>query len=422
MALLAYNAQHTQHDGPMNENAGRVEACVYELHRLGLWSRCELVAPEHGAQGEEHAQLLHTAEHLSAIAAECASAGATDGVWFCGTCTLQNEAEAGACIACGTVRQAAATSGANAYVIPEGKTSVYLCAKSLQTALMNCALAVEAARRVCVSNSGGFALVRPPGHHASSEHWGSYCLLNTVAVVARRLLDEGRASRVLIIDWDVHHGDGTQALLESDPVLRSGCAFVSVHRHDKGFWPRSGSVGEAARPDGTLLNVPLRGIGFGDADYYAVWKELVVPLAARYGPDAIVVSAGYDCAAGDPLGRFAVSSAGFCWLTRLTLGLLPSVSSAGSAVLEREGGTVNTATAAAAGEGGGVLFVLEGGYDVGEARPGVAPHAPLASGVAATVEGLLAGAAELESLPNGWQEEVRPETLAVIDDVRRTSK
>ena len=434
MALLAYNAQHTQHDGPMNENAGRVEACVRELQRVGLWSQCELVTPESDrssslvARGEELARLLHTAAHLADISAECASAGATDRIWFCSVCTLQNEAGAGECIMCGTQRRIAGTAGdAGAYVIPEAKTDAYLCPKSLETALVNCALAVEVARRLCDDHghSGGFALARPPGHHASSEKWGSYCLLNTVAIVARRLLDERKASRILIIDWDVHHGDGTQALMDSDHVLRSGCAFVSVHRHDKDFWPCSGNVGEAGRRDGTLINVPLRGSGFGDADYYAVWEEIVLPLARRYSPDAILVSAGYDCAAGDPIGRFSVSSAGFFWLTRLTLGLLPSARPREPAAHGKESDRNDTVVAAGTegegegdGEGGGVLFVLEGGYDVGEARPGVAPHSPLASGVTATVEGLLAGAAGVDSLPVGWRANVRPETRDVNDEVK----
>ena len=135
------------------------------------------------------------------------------------------------------------------------------------------------------------------------------------------------------------------------------------------------------------MNVPLRGTGYGDADYFRVFERVVLPLAARERPDAVLVSAGYDCAAGDMLGRFDVSSPGFGALTRLVLGL--------------------------AGGAHGTLLVLEGGYDV----DGTAGHRGLVGGVCASIDGLREGPMGVEALPGGWRERVRPETEQVIEEV-----
>ena len=383
--LLAYNADHDRHDGRMNENAGRVRAAHDELRRSGLWARCELLLQAPSAA--VYAETLHSARHLAMLrTAFLESRG-----WFCAVCTLENAADAAECMACCTAR---GRDEGCSFCIPEGKTSVHLCAASLDVALTNCALCAEAARRGCATRTPAFALVRPPGHHASSESFGSYCLLNTVGITARALLQPSPsaagaalAQRILIIDWDIHHGDGTQALVLGDGALREACTFVPIHRHDEGFWPKSGGVGEGSggAAGGRVVNVPLRGTGYGDADYYRVFERLVVPLAARLQPDAVLVSAGYDCAAGDLLGRFQVSSTGFCHLSRLVLGLA----------------------------GGAALFVLEGGYDV----DGSSGHAPLVAGVCASVDGMLQGAMGIEDLPSGWRREVKPQTDAVLDEV-----
>jgi len=154
--------------------------------------------------------------------------------------TFGNATEESTCQVCG---QARATLG---FVIPEGKSDVYLCEESLSVALANCNSCCQAAQQLVSSSdelSSVFCLVRPPGHHASSQHYGSYCLINTIAVVAKTLLlSSNAASKILIVDWDVHHGDGTQALVEQDSMLAESCQFVSIHRHDKDFWPKSGAV------------------------------------------------------------------------------------------------------------------------------------------------------------------------------------
>jgi len=272
-----------------------------------------------------------------------------------------------------------------------GKTSVYLCERSLEAALHNCAVTSELAGAIWYGKApSGMALVRPPGHHAFSQSFGSYCLLNTVAITARWLLERpGGPQKILIVDWDVHHGDGTQSLVEADDLLQKACLFVSVHRHDRDFWPTSGAVGEGAR--NTVVNVPLCGRGFGDADYFAVFADIVLPLAKSFRPDIVLVSAGYDCARGDLLGCFDVSSNGFFMMTRLLL------------------------DARGTGLGVPALFVLEGGYDVAEDPED--PHGPLCTGVQATVQGLLAGPVTVSELPAGWRDAARAETSEVIAQV-----
>ena len=215
--LLAYNPSHVRHTGKTNECAARVEAVVDDLRENGLWSRCQLVSVTTTAS-EIAATALHTAEHL----AELRTGFKSVNMWNCSQCTFSNEMSADSCDICGASYQ-------SEFVIPEGKSDVYLCDKSLQVALANCSLCTEAATRLLSDNSivGGFALVRPPGHHAHSGYFGSYCLINTVAVVCKMLLADG-PKRIFIVDWDVHHGDGTQALVESDSVLSKHTMFVSI--------------------------------------------------------------------------------------------------------------------------------------------------------------------------------------------------
>ena len=144
------------------------------------------------------------------------------------------------------------------FLIPSDKSDCYLCPNSFNVAMSNCAAVMEAAQKVLLDEQihSSFALIRPPGHHASSESFGSYCLLNTVAITAYHTIITCK-KRILIVDWDVHHGDGTQAIVESfseDEFLKEQCHFVSIHRHDDGFWPKSGRIEEGGD---SILNVPL---------------------------------------------------------------------------------------------------------------------------------------------------------------------
>lgn len=163
----------------------------------------------------------------------------------------------------------------------------------------------------------GFAIVRPPGHHAEPGLAGGFCLINNVAVAAayaRAKLDG--VQRVLIVDWDVHHGNGTQSIFYQDPSV----LYFSVHRYEgENFYPFSkiGSPNVCGAGDGQgyTVNVGWSHRGMGDAEYLAVWEFLLIPMVMEFDPDLVLVSAGFDAAEGD-VGECRVTPEGFAKLTR----------------------------------------------------------------------------------------------------------
>lgn len=178
----------------------------------------------------------------------------------------------------------------------------------------------------------GFALVRPPGHHAEQNWSMGFCLFNNVAIGARYALEILNWQRVLIVDWDLHHGNGTQhSFYDTDKVL-----YFSTHQYP--FYPGSGAVTEQGNGagEGYNVNVPLQG-GQGDMGYARIFNELLVPVARQYKPDLILVSAGFDIVMGDPLGSMAVTSTGFAYLTRV-LGELADELCDGRLLMTLEGG------------------------------------------------------------------------------------
>lgn len=167
--------------------------------------------------------------------------------------------------------------------------------------------AVDAALDGRVNRS--FAIVRPPGHHATPERGMGFCLLNNVAVAAAHALARG-LTRVLIVDWDVHHGNGTQdAFYASDQVL-----FFSTHQYP--FYPGTGAANETGlgKGEGYTINVPLSA-GQRDETYLRLFDERLLPAAQRYRPELVLISAGYDAHALDPLGGMRLTESGFAALT-----------------------------------------------------------------------------------------------------------
>jgi acetoin utilization deacetylase AcuC-like enzyme len=197
-----------------------------------------------------------------------------------------------------------------------------------------------------------FAVVRPPGHHASRERAAGFCLINNVAVAAMALRARGIAQRIAILDWDVHHGDGTQAIFDADPDL----LYASTHQSP--LYPGTGDAADRGSGPGlgSKHNAPLPP-GSGDEAFVEAWLTRLLPAAATFGPQAILVSAGYDAHRLDPLAELNVTESGY------------------RAVAEAVGRVAYEAGLA------GVALTLEGGYDLGALR----------DSAAATVEGLLAG-------------------------------
>jgi acetoin utilization deacetylase AcuC-like enzyme len=180
----------------------------------------------------------------------------------------------------------------------------------------------------------GVALPRPPGHHARPSHAMGFCLLNNVAVAAAHARARG-LSRVAIVDWDVHHGNGTQEMFWRDPSI----LYVSTHQFP--FYPGTGDVDEIGEGEGKgyTVNVPLRA-GGGDDVYASAFERVVLPVLESYAPELVLVSAGFDAAARDPLAQMEVSAEAFGWMAA---------------------GIARVASASAKGR---VALVLEGGYDL----------------------------------------------------------
>jgi acetoin utilization deacetylase AcuC-like enzyme len=220
----------------------------------------------------------------------------------------------------------------------------YTSAESQGVALLAAGAAIDAVKiAMNVDDSGrgrpsgrpglnaALAMVRPPGHHAERGRAMGFCLFNNVAVAAAHARADG-ASRVAIVDYDVHHGNGTQHMFESDP----GVLYVSLHQFP--FYPGTGAAAEIGRGAGTgfTVNLPLE-VGAVDEDYRVAFSEVVVPVLRQYDPDLLLVSAGFDAHERDPLAGMRLTSGAFAAMT-MELRRVAEERSEGRLVLVTEGG------------------------------------------------------------------------------------
>jgi acetoin utilization deacetylase AcuC-like enzyme len=190
--------------------------------------------------------------------------------------------------------------------------------------------------------SNGFALVRPPGHHAVPGRAMGFCLFGNTAIAARVVREMPGVERVVVVDFDVHHGNGTQAILEEDPDIM----FISSHQYP--FYPGTGAAYEIGTglAQGTKVNVPLS-VMMGDEAIKRLYGEFVFPLIRRFEPQLIIISAGFDSHWDDPLANIGLTLTGYQWLVR---------------------GLIDLADALCDGK---IVFALEGGYNLQVLAPGV---------------------------------------------------
>ncbi|HEY8489658.1 MAG TPA: histone deacetylase [Dehalococcoidia bacterium] len=288
---LYYDPGHRRHAAAGHvEQPGRADAVMALLDGAGISGRCMGLTARPAERAD--LELVHTPAHVDYIQ-RLSSAG---GGWI--------------------------------------DVDTYVAASSWEvarTAVGGCLAAVDAVLTGSVQSA--FAVVRPPGHHAERGRAMGFCLFNNVALAARHAQRRHGLARVAILDFDVHHGNGTQEIFYDDPSV----LFFSVHQYP--FYPGTGHWEETGEGEarGTTMNVPLPA-GCGDGVYTAVFQELAVPLVRRFRPDLILVSAGFDAHLADPLAGMQVTAAGYRRLAETAAGLAEELC------------------------GGRSVWVLEGGY------------------------------------------------------------
>ena len=203
-----------------------------------------------------------------------------------------------------------------------------------EIAALSAGLAVTAVREVLAGNlANAYALCRPPGHHCLPAWPNGFCLLANIAIAVEAALAEGRASKVAVLDWDVHHGNGTEAIFYE----RGDVLTVSIHQ-ERNYPLDTGAVDDRGKGPGmgANLNIPLPP-GAGNVVWMAAMERLALPAIEAFSPDLIVVASGYDAALVDPLGRMVLSAAGFRAMTEATMAVAERVCG-GRLVLVHEGG------------------------------------------------------------------------------------
>jgi len=336
---LVYDPIYLKHDtGYHVETARRLEAIISHLEQTGLKQKLTPIKPRPATI--EELSRVHQEQYISHVE-EVARGG---GGWLDGDTVMSPDSYAAALYAAGGVIEATGT-------VMNGEVN------------------------------SAFALVRPPGHHATSRRAMGFCLFNNVAIAAKSAVAKFGLEKVLIIDFDVHHGNGTQEAFYVNPQV----LYISTHQHP--FYPGTGGIEEAGMgmAKGTTVNIPLPA-GCGDAEYEQVFAQIVVPAAKRFGPGLILVSAGYDSHWADELALMQVSVAGFAQMVRIIRGLADELC------------------------GGRLVFVLEGGYHL----------VALATSVKATFDVLLGNADAEDTLGPSPGRVTAPDVTPLLRKIRET--
>ncbi len=294
-----YDPLFLEHDtGPYHpENAHRLEAVVHALRQEGRRFEC----PPDPARTLAALERVHEPAYVARLKAACDAAPAGD------------------------------VSAFSLFDAPDNPIS----AKTFEAAFRSTGLVLAAVDEVLENRAPAvFVASRPPGHHALAAQAMGFCFFNTIAVAARDLVERAGATRVLVADFDVHHGNGTQQIFWEDGRV----AYLSVHRYP--FYPGTGAADEqgAGKGRGANVNVPQKA-GAGDGAYAGGFSAALESLAERFKPEFVLISAGFDAHEGDPLGGMRVTTEGFSWMTR---------------ALEEVAETF---------AGGRIVSLLEGGYD-----------------------------------------------------------
>jgi acetoin utilization deacetylase AcuC-like enzyme len=285
------------------ESAARLRAISDGLTANGLWTRLRRIGPTPATI--DWVEKVHTPEYIS---------------------TVKKDVQSGA-------RQ-----------LSTGHT--LLCRDSFDVALWAAGAALLACDEVMAGKAErAFCAIRPPGHHAGADRGMGFCIFNNAAIAARYLQKQHGLDRVLIIDWDVHHGNGTQ-----DIFYRDGTVFY-FSTHQWPWYPGTGRADETGEAEGrgTTLNVPLPA-GSGDKELLAAFEEKLRPAMDRFRPEFVLISSGFDSRTGDPLGRFRLTDQGFQSLTGIA------------------------ATIARDHAAGRLVSLLEGGYSLDGLAKGVSAH------------------------------------------------
>jgi len=319
---FVYDPIYLEHDtGQHVENAKRLEAIISHLEQTGL--KQQLIPIKPGAASIEELSLVHHKQHISHI---------------------QDVAQRG-----GGWLDADTVMSPNSYEV-----AVYAAGGAIR--------ATEAVMDGEVNSA--FALVRPPGHHATPQRAMGFCLFNNVAIATKYALAKYKLERILIIDFDVHHGNGTQATFYDNPQV----LYISTHQYP--FYPGTGSIEESGvgEAKGTTVNIPLPA-GCGDAEYLQTFEQIVVPVAKWFKPQLILVSAGYDLHWADGIAMMQVSVTGFTQMVKIIKELADELCN-GHLVFSLEGGYNLTALAASVKA---TFDVLLGNTNI-EDRLGQSPH------------------------------------------------